>query len=94
MTATATYAIVIISAFRASSRHYFPCRLLFLLLFLLPQFSSAVLAHLLPSHYPPHRYHELVKLTRRRIHGNGDSAGKAKSLMGAIGEREHYGHGL
>ena len=58
------------------------------------QFSSAVLAYLLPSHYPPHRCHELVKLTRRRIHGNGDSAGKVKSLKGVVGEREHHDHEL
>ena len=94
LTATATYAIVIISAFRASSRQDFPCRLLFLVPLLLPQFSSAVLTHLLPSHSPPHRYRELVKLSPRRIHGNGESADKAKSPTDVVREREHHDDGL
>lgn len=42
-----------------------------------------------PSHTPLHRYCEMaVKMTRRRVHGNGDSANKAKSPNGAVGERK------
>jgi hypothetical protein len=84
-----TYTIVIISGFRASSRQCFRCRLS-----LSPYFGS--LPRRLPashaSHSPLHRCREMVKLTRRRIHGNGDSADKAKSPTGAcvVEEREHH----
>ena len=95
MTAS-TATIMIISGFRASSsRHYFRCRLS-----LSPYFGSLPrrlhASH--ASHSPPHRYHEMVAMTRRRIHGNGngngngDSAHKAKSPTGAgaVGERERH----
>jgi hypothetical protein len=36
----------------------------------------------------------MVELTRRRTHGNGDGADKAKSPTGAVGEHEHHDHGL
>ena len=90
MTAS-TATIMIISGFRASSsRHYFRCRLS-----LSPYFGSLPrrlhASHASPS--PLHRYHEMVEMTRRRIHengnGNADSANKAKSPTGAgaVGER-------
>ncbi|KAF8492330.1 cation efflux family-domain-containing protein [Russula emetica] len=81
-----TANIMIISGFRASSR-----------LSLSPYYSLIPLQRRLyasyPSHSPPHRHREMVEMTRRRIHGNGDSADKAKSpTTGAVGEREHHDH--
>ena len=82
----------IISCFCASSRHYFRCRLS-----LSPYYSLGSLQRRLhtphPSHLPLHRYREMVEMTRRRVHGNGDSADKAKSPTGAVGEPEHNDHG-
>jgi hypothetical protein len=87
MAATAT--IMIISEFCASSR----CRLS-----LSPYYPLGSLRRRLhtsyPSHSPLHRYREMVEMTWRRIHGNGDGADKAKSPTGAVGEREHHDHGL
>jgi hypothetical protein len=37
-----------------------------------------------PSHSPLHRYREMVEMTWRWIHGNGDGADKAKSPTGAV----------
>jgi hypothetical protein len=85
MTATAT--IMIISGFRACSRRSFHCRL-----FLSPYYSRPLHTSY-PSHSQLPRYPEMVEMTRRRIHGNGngDSADKAKSPTGAVGERgEHH----
>lgn len=79
---------MIISGFRASSRRrYFHCRLS------LSPYYSRPLHTSYPSHSPLHRNPEMVEMTRRRIHGNGngDSADKAKSPTGAVGERgEHH----
>jgi hypothetical protein len=83
MTATA------LSEFCASSR----CRLP-----LSPYYSLGSLRRRLhtsyPSHSPLHRYREMVEMTWRRVHGNGDGAVKAKSPTGAVGECEHHDHGL
>jgi len=84
-----TATIMIISEFRASSsRHYFRCRLS------LSPYYSRRLHTSYPSHSPLHRYREMVEMTRRRIHGNGDSADNAKSpktgAAAAVGEREHH----
>jgi len=68
-------ATTIVSGLTASCRH-FPCR---------PFLSSYFSLHLC-SHTPHtphsllHRYRGIVKMTtRRRVHGNGNCAGKAKS---------------
>ena len=98
MTARAT--IMIISGFRAStcssrrrlsslSPHY--C--------ISPNSLQRRLHTPYPSQSPLHRHREMAEMTtRRRIHGNGDSANgdKAKSPKGAAvanGEREHHDHG-
>ena len=82
-----TAAIMIISGCHASSRRFFPYYSL-----------SSLQRHLHTSHPSRtllHRYRGMVvEMTRRRIHGNGDSADKAKSPTGAVGERErHDAHG-
>lgn len=83
-----TATIMIISGFRASSR----CRLSLSLYYSLGSFQRRLHASSHASHLPLHRYREMVEMTRRRIHGNGDCADKAKSpTTGTVGEREHHG---
>ena len=73
---------MIVSGFRASSR----CRLSLSLYYSLGSFQRRLYA----PHSPLHRYREMAEMTRRRVHGNGDSANKAKSPTtgGTVGERE------
>jgi len=83
-----TATIIVVSGFRASrntSRRYFRC-----LLSLSPCYSFRSLHTSYPSHSPLHRYREMVEMTRRRVHGNGDSADKTKSPTGAVSEREPH----
>lgn len=82
-----TATIMIISGFRASSR----CRLSLSLYYSLGSFQRRLHASH-SSHSPLHRHREMVEMTRRRVHGNGDSADKAKSptTTGTVGERERH----
>jgi hypothetical protein len=93
---TATTTIMIISGFRASTTSSSRCRLSLSPYYSLGAFQRRLHASY-PSHSPLHRSREMVEMTRRRIHGNGDSAAdKAKSPTGAVraGEREHHDHEL
>ena len=80
---------MIISRFRASSRHSLspcPCHLFPVPLYSLSS-ASAALAHLLPSQSPLHRYREVVKMTRPGGYRETEpSADKAILPMGAVGE--------
>ena len=61
-----------------------------------PPYYSRPLHTSYSFHPPLHRCREMAEMTRRRIHGIGDSlsADKAKSPTGAVAEREHHDHGL
>ena len=80
-------ATIVISEFRASCRRI-RCRPVLSSYYSLGSLQRCShTSH--TSHSPLHRYREVVEMTRRRIHGNGDSADKAKSpTTGVIGERE------